>query len=228
MKKIIFTLIIFFSFIKVFAIENIKIDNNYLSPLFETSIRKYNYYTNNSSIKIIVTSSKDEEVTGYGIFKLESGKNIFYINSSVYGIYEINVFKDYEKDNSSIALITSLNIENYDIDFNTNKFDYKINIGDEDKLNITYETIGNSGVKVIGNGNFNKTDNVIEIICGDKTYTIHALKSIPVVKNVTNNQEYKSMSYINKELLKIIIIVIGSIIVFGYFYLLFLSNKKVK
>ena len=43
MKKIIFTVIIFFSFIKVFALENIKINNESLSPYFETNIRKYNF-----------------------------------------------------------------------------------------------------------------------------------------------------------------------------------------
>ncbi len=44
MKKIIFTVIIFFSFIKVFAIENIKINNESLSPYFETNIRKYKLF----------------------------------------------------------------------------------------------------------------------------------------------------------------------------------------
>lgn len=224
MKKIIFTVIIFFSFIKVFALENIKINNESLSPYFETNIRKYNYFTDSSNVKIVVKSSKDENVSGSGIFEVKDGKNIFYIESDKTGKYEINVFKNYKKDTTDKCILTSLNIEGYDINFNSNKYDYKININDEKNLNINYETIGKSDAKIIGNGNFNKTDNLIEVICGNSEYKIHALKSINVSKNIDNKKEYKTMSYTSKEILKVVIVIISSSILVGYFYILFIKK----
>lgn len=224
MKKIIFTVIIFFSFIKVFALENIKINNESLSPYFETNVRKYNYFTDSSNVKIVVKSSKDENVSGSGIFEVKDGKNIFYIESDKSGKYEINVFKNYKKDTTDKCILTSLNIEGYDINFNSNKYDYKININDEKNLNINYETIGKSDTKIIGNGNFNKTDNLIEVICGNSEYKIHALKSINVSKNIDNKKEYKTMSYTSKEILKVVIVIISSSILVGYFYILFIKK----
>lgn len=224
MKKIIFTVIIFFSFIKIFALENIKINNESLSPYFETNIRKYNYFTDSSNVKIVVKSSKNENVSGSGIFEVKDGKNIFYIESDKTGKYEINVFKNYKKDTTDKCILTSLNIEGYDINFNSNKYDYKININDEKNLNINYETIGKSDAKIIGNGNFNKTDNLIEVICGNSEYKIHALKSINVSKNIDNKKEYKTMSYTSKEILKVVIVIISSSILVGYFYILFIKK----
>lgn len=224
MKKIIFTVIIFFSFIKVFALENIKINNESLSPYFETNIRKYNYFTDSSNVKIVVKSSKDENVSGSGIFEVKDGKNIFYIESDKTGKYEINVFKNYKKDTTDKCILTSLDIEGYDINFNSNKYDYKININDEKNLNINYETIGKSDTKITGNGNFNKTDNLIEVICGNSEYKIHALKSINVSKNIDNKKEYKTMSYTSKEILKVVIVIISSSILVGYFYILFIKK----
>lgn len=224
MKKIIFTLIIFFSFIKVFALENIKINNENLSPYFDINTRKYNYFTNSSNIKIVVKSSEGETISGSGMFEIKDGKNVFYVESDKTGKYEINVFKNYKKDTSDKCILTSLNIEGYDIDFNTNKYEYKININDETNLNINYETIGKSDVVVLGNGNFNKTNNLIEVICGNNNYKIHALKSINVSKNIDIEKEYKTMSYTSKEILKVVIIIISSSILVGYFYILFIKK----
>lgn len=224
MKKIIFTLIIFFSFIKVFALENIKINNENLSPYFDINTRKYNYFTNSSNIKIVVKSSEGETISGSGMFEVKDGKNVFYVESDKTGKYEINVFKNYKKDTSDKCILTSLNIEGYDIDFNTNKYEYKININDETNLNINYETIGKSDVVVLGNGNFNKTNNLIEVICDNNNYKIHALKSINVSKNIDIEKEYKTMSYTSKEILKVVIIIISSSILVGYFYILFIKK----
>lgn len=224
MKKIIFTLIIFFSFIKVFALENIKINNENLSPYFDISTRKYNYFTNSSNIKIVVKSSKGETISGSGMFEIKDGKNVFYVESDKMGKYEINVFKNYKKDISDKCILTALSIEGYDINFNTNTHEYKININEEKNLNINYETIGKSNVKVIGNGNFNKTDNLIEVICGNNDYKIHALKSINVSKNIETKEEYKTMSYTSKEILKVVIVIISSSILVGYFYILFIKK----
>lgn len=224
MKKIIFTLIIFFSFIKVFALENIKINNENLSPYFDINTRKYNYFTNSSNIKIVVKSSEGETISGSGMFEVKDGKNVFYVESNKNGKYEINVFKNYKKDTSDKCILTSLNIEGYDIDFNTNKYEYKININDETNLNINYETIGKSDVVILGNGNFNKTNNLIEVICGNNNYKIHALKSINVSKNIDIEKEYKTMSYTSKEILKVVIIIISSSILVGYFYILFIKK----
>ena len=72
-------------------------------------------------------------------------------------------------------------------------YEYYINILDEDMLNIRYE-LSNLGdkVSIIGNGNFNESDNVILIKFLDKTYKIHALKSTHASYEVV--EEYKTIS----------------------------------
>lgn len=124
-----------------------------------------------------------------------------------------------------VNYLESLSIENYDINFNKNKYEYGINIGEEDSLNIQYELSDDSKyVSIIGNGNFNKTDNVIKInINNDYEYTIHAYKSINV-SYIEEENIPQELSKSKKEIVIILLITISSIIIFGFYYTLFINK----
>lgn len=221
MKKIILFLIILFGFNRVYAIENISINNENLSPIFDSQYRKYNYYTNEDKISIKVTASKDEIVSGYGVFEIDSDEE-FVINSDKYGEYIIKVYKNYQKSDDEVYL-SKLYIENYDINFNKNIHEYKINIDDESNLNINYELSNDNGnVLISGNGNFNKSDNIIKInVNNSEEYIIHALKSINVSKIDESYLYEKELSPTKKGIVKIIIITISSLLIVLYYKITF-------
>ena len=119
--------------------------------------------------------------------------------------------------------LLNLNIDGYDIKFDENIYDYYIDIGDEKNLNIEYELSNdNAYVSIIGNGNFNRSENIITInVNNNKTYKVHALKTL----NVSLINEVKEeRPTIKKEIAKYIIITISCISIFIFIYLMF--NKR--
>lgn len=225
MKKILLVLLLLLSY-RVNALESIKIDNNDLVPKFDKNTKVYNYFTNKDNINIEVKNSKDEIVTGDGYYELNNTDKTIYIETSNNEKYKINVFKDYNKNRINDSYIKELNIKGYEINFDKNTHEYKINIGDEDNLLIDYELSNyDDYVVVSGNGNFNKSDNIIKVTLNNKDeYIIHALKTLSVSK-VENNNEIKEMSNTKKEIVKLVIITISCILVFGFYYLIFINKK---
>ena len=73
MKKIILSILLILPF-GINAIEKIKINNEDLSPYFDNKIKKYNYFTNEDEINIKVITSKEEIISGDGIFELYRNK----------------------------------------------------------------------------------------------------------------------------------------------------------
>lgn len=229
MKKILFTILIVLINIKVLALEKITINNDNLIPIFEKDLKKYNYFTNSDKVLINVQKDENEIIDGDGLFEVKDGENEFIISSNIDGEYIINVYKNYHKEELELGKIKDLKIDGYEIDFNSDIYEYDIVINDEDMLNINYELLNDSSyVDVIGNGNFNKETNLIVINVDDiNTYKIKVHKTIDVIKNINEeDNEIKEMSYAKKEIVKLIIITISCIIVFGMFYILFLHKKK--
>jgi hypothetical protein len=230
MKKIILLIIMSILFIKVNALESIKINNETLSPLFDNDIKVYNYFTNNETIKIVVNASKGEVISGYGIFNVVDGINTFNITSSKYGIFKINVYKNYSSKEINSSKLTNIVVAGYDIGFDPNKYDYSINIEDETYLKINYELEDDSSHAIIsGNGELVNTDNIINIEVTSKDlksttkYVIHAYKTIEV-SNIKTDEEIKVMSPTIKEIVKLIIVTISvSLIVLAY-YLIFIKK----
>ena len=225
MKKILLVLLLLLSY-RVNALESIKIDNNDLVPKFDKNTKVYNYFTDKDNINIEVKNSKDEIVTGDGYYELNNTDKTINIETSNNEKYKINVFKDYNKNRINDSYIKELNIKGYEINFDKNTHEYKINIGDEDNLLIDYELSNyDDYVVVSGNGNFNKSDNIIKVTLNNKDeYIIHALKTLSVSK-VENNNEIKEMSNTKKEIVKLVIITISCILVFGFYYLIFINKK---
>ena len=227
MKKIILSLLLLLP-LNIEAIEKIKINNEDLSPIFDTNTYVYNYYTNENTINIEVTPSKDETITGDGKFTLNNDEETFIITSSSGKDTKITVFKNYTKKEEASEIL-SLDIEGYNLNFNKDIHEYNLNIENEESLNINYELSNDSShLNITGNGNFNKTKNVITIILDEKeTYTINVFKSIPVSKEI-KEETIKPMSYTKKEIVKYIIITISCSLIFLFYKFLFSSKLTLR
>lgn len=229
--KYLVVILTFFSFTKIYALDNIKIDDNTLSPIFDNNVFEYNYYTNKDKIKISVSKDNKESVTGYGYFNLNEGNNEFIVTSTIESIsynYKINVYKDYKKDSDSVATFKSLNIENYDINFKNDIHEYTIDIKEETSLKINYELDSLSSiVEIKNNGNFIKSNNDVVINIKSKDgnnsnkYVVHVNKTIKVFKE---KDEITPMSYLQKEVLKITIIIVSCSLVVLIYYVIFIKK----
>ena len=84
------------------------------------------------------------------------------------------------KAEEKINYLESLTIENYNINFKKNVYEYDITIDDEDMLNINYElSDDNAYISIEGNGNFNKSNNIILInVNNDYKYKINVHKTL--------------------------------------------------
>lgn len=222
MKKILLIISLLFC-IKVKAIENITINNENLSPIFNSDIKVYNYFTYSDSINIQVKSKENEQVTGSGVFSLNDDLTTFKVTSNDKE-YTINVFKNYHKEELT-PVLNDLIIEGYDINFDTNIHEYDINIKDETHLNINYDLSNDETyVSITGNGNFNSSDNIIKINVNNKDeYIIHAHKSMNV-SLVEDTNEYKELSGIKKEIVILLIVTISCTLVFLFYYSLFINK----
>ena len=222
MKKILLIISLLFC-IKVKAIENITINNENLSPVFNSEIKVYNYFTYSDSINIQVKSKENEQVTGNGVFSLNDDLTTFKVASNDKE-YTINVFKNYHKEELT-PVLNDLIIEGYDINFDTNIHEYDINIKDETHLNINYDLSNDEAyVSINGNGNFNSSDNIIKINVNNKDeYIIHAHKSMNV-SLIEDTNEYKELSGIKKEIVILLIVTISCTLVFLFYYSLFINK----
>ena len=227
MKKILFAIFIMFNLNTINALENIKINNDNLIPSFDVNLRKYNYFTTSDKILVTVKNSDNEVITGDGLFEINDEITYLTINSNLNGEYKIIVYKNYQKKVSEFGKLVNLEIEGYDINFNSDIHEYDIVINNEDALNINYDLLNDSSyVDVKGNGNFNNELNIITInIDNINTYVINVHKTINVSHEIVEKTEIKEMSYMKKEIVKIIIITISCIIIFLLFYILFLRKS---
>lgn len=215
MKKITI-FILLFCVVKVNALSNIKVNNEELIPSFDKEIKVYNYYTDNESVNINVKKDKNEIVNGDGVYTLDNNYKKIIISSNIDNDYVINVFKNYDKREYDSSELLSLNIDGYNINYNKDIYDYDITLNNENNLNIKYEVNDNTSVVITGNGNFNKSNNLIKIEVGDKVYNIHAHKTIKVSYS-KDREIIKEMSGTKKEIVKVLIITISCSFVFLFY-----------
>lgn len=215
MKKITI-FILLFCVVKVNALSNIKVNNEELIPSFDKEIKVYNYYTDNESVNINVKKDKNEIVNGEGMYTLDNNYKKIIISSNIDNDYVINIFKNYDKREYDSSELLSLNIDGYNINYNKDIYDYDITLNNENNLNIKYEVNDNTSVVITGNGNFNKSNNLIKIEVGDKVYNIHAHKTIKVSYS-KDREIIKEMSGTKKEIVKVLIITISCLFVFLFY-----------
>lgn len=215
MKKITI-FILLFCVVKVNALSNIKVNNEELIPSFDKEIKVYNYYTDNESVNINVKKDKNEIVNGDGVYTLDNNYKKIIISSNIDNDYVINIFKNYDKREYDSSELLSLNIDGYNINYNKDIYDYDITLNNENNLNIKYEVNDNTSVVITGNGNFNKSNNLIKIEVGDKVYNIHVHKTIKVSYS-KDREIIKEMSGTKKEIVKVLIITISCSFVFLFY-----------
>lgn len=208
MKKILIVFLFCYC-INIYALEDIEVIGGRLSPLFQKDIYVYNYYTSMDEISIDV----DGNISNY---ELNDGINEINISG-----YIINVFKNY-KESDEIYLI-DLNVKGYEINFNKDIFEYDLYIADEEILDINYKLSRDDvHVDVIGNGNFNKSHNVIKVVLYDEKeteYIINVYKSMNVSK--IEKENIIKFSDTKKEIVKVLIITISSVVIALYYKYLF-------
>lgn len=208
MKKILIVFLFCYC-INIYALEDIEVIGGRLSPLFQKDIYVYNYYTSMDEISIGV----DGNISNY---ELNDGINEINISG-----YIINVFKNY-KESDEIYLI-DLNVKGYEINFNKDIFEYDLYIADEESLDISYKiSKDNARVDVVGNGNFNKSHNVISVILyaeNELEYTINVYKSMNVSK--IEKENIIKFSDTKKEIVKVLVITISSVVIALYYKYLF-------
>jgi hypothetical protein len=155
----------------------------------------------------------------------------------------VNIYKNYDEnlDNDSVNL-KSLIINGYDINFDPNVYEYNINVLDDIRLNIDYETMSdNSSVRITGNSNLKEGKNEVRLIVSNKDKSKMSVYIINVNKIVTTFNEESSKieksdndnilgkDHLTKKETNIItlsVISMCSILIIFLFYILFIINKK--
>lgn len=128
-----------------------------------------------------------------------------------------------------INYLENLIIQDYDISFDKNIYEYEIVINDERELNIDYELSDDDVyVSVEGNGNFNKNENIITInVNNDYFYKIHVYKT-QNVSFINDAEEIKEMSTLKKEIIKIVIVIISCLLIYVFYYISFIDKNYLK
>ncbi|MEG2618155.1 MAG: hypothetical protein RR984_00145 [Bacilli bacterium] len=224
----------FLFYINVYSMTNVHVNNKSLSPLFNKSIYVYNYFAGPYEREINVVCSKEdgETVTNEGKVIIEGDETRVVLTSSLdKKDYIINVYKEgsfLEEDSSTLK---NLVIKNYDINFDSNVFEYVISVNDETSLDISYEVNSpNSRVVLEGNGNFNKESNEVSVLVvsnDGKTSNIYKIivkKAATVFKEVTNN--HINSYTVNRSLMSSIIILINIVVLGLLCYLFFFRRVK--
>lgn len=243
----------FFSFAReTYAISNISVENNTLIPSFNEQITKYNVYVTKETQNVNVSASlseTDDYITGTGNINIVDGKNEVILKvikkDGQIASYTVVIFKNYEENSDTDnATLSKLKIEGYEIDFDTETFEYKIDIANEERLDISYEqTNENSTVKISGNSNFKIGENIVQITVISKsknnsnTYTLKIIKTVDVFDETDENEEdedeknilgKKTLTKKETNIIIIVLISICLIIITFTFYLMFIFRKKKK
>ena len=241
----------FFSFgLKVKAITNINVDNYSLVPYFSDYIMKYNVFVNNDTNNVNVTATlgeDDDYVTGTGNIELVDGINevilkVIKKNNDIL-TYQVDIYRNYDEDslNDNVNL-KSLIINGYDINFDPNVYEYDVNVLDDVRLDIDYETMSdNASVRITGNSNLREGKNEVRLIVSNKDKSKVSVYILNVNKVVTTfNEEVSKIEKVENEnilgkdhltkketnIVTLVVISICSILIMFIFYLLFIINRK--
>lgn len=248
--KVVCVLVIaFFSFVpNLRAISGINLSSGSLVPYFSEKTTKYNVFVPSDVENINISVNETEEddyVTGTGNISLTDGKNVIILKVVKKNLeivdYEISVFKNYKENKDyDNAYLNKLEIEGYEINFDSNTFEYEIYIENEDRLNINYEQANeNSVVKISGNSNFKIGQNVVKITVISKNKTNTNVYVIKVNKVANVFEEFSSSEKedfnlfgkdkLNKKETILVIISLSSVvflIIYTIFYLLFIRKRN--
>ena len=168
-----------------------------------------------------VTTDSDANVSIDGADKLEFGENTVTItveNDENIKTYTIKV-KRLESEDNSLANLKSLEIEKYSLDFQEDKYEYDLKIGDDNYLVIkALPKIDTGKVEVTGNLDLvNGSIIKIKVYYDDETFNIYKI-------NIIKEENVQKDNKINK----IVIIIVITLILIAIIVLIIIQIKNKK
>ena len=201
MKKIIYILLLcFFSCVKVNAITGIKLNNGELIPHFDKNTTHYNVYVEENIDKINLECIKEEtdvKIEYNENIILKDGENIEKItvtdNLNNEKVYVLNIQRGLFTEDKSNAYLKELNIKDYEINFEFDKYNYEVTIDENvDELIIDYKPFNlNAYTLQTGGLNLDKSQNIIAIKVVSEDKKISNTYKIIVNKTITTFKEEK-------------------------------------
>ncbi len=203
--------------LKQLTIKNVKLD-------FESGTTDYELSVSKSINKLEITAvatDQDAKVTIEGADNLEIGDNTVKIlveNDENTNTYTLNVER-LESDDKSLANLKSLNIEKYTLDFDENKYEYDLEIGDDNYLVIdAVANVETSNVEITGNLDLvNGSIIKIRVEYDDDNYNIYKINIIKKEVDTTEN-----------NISKLVIIIVIALILTAIIILLIIQIKNKK
>ncbi len=198
---------------------------------FNKDVLDYTLYVDSSVNKVTLNGELNDiyaKTTGFKEYYLTGDTTPIQIKVEAEDgsirVYNINVVKIYHSSNNNLS---NIEIEGYDIDFDKDTLEYKIDV-DSSVTSLNINAIvedNNAWAKIEGNENFKEGENIVTITVyaqnGEtKTYKLVVNKAAEKPKTVTpiddDDEEEESKS---KE--KVIIIILIILVVIGLLYLIF-------
>ncbi len=203
--------------LKNLTIKNAKI--NFESGVFDYEIT---VLKNIDKLEIeTVTTDSDANVSIDGADKLEFGENTVTItveNDENIKTYTIKV-KRLESEDNTLANLKSLEIEKYSLDFQEDKYEYDLKIGDDNYLVIkALPKIDTGKVEVTGNLDLvNGSIIKIKVYYDDETFNVYKI-------NIIKEENVQKDNKINK----IVIIIVIALILIAIIVLVIIQIKNKK
>ncbi len=235
-------LVFFISTNNLNALTKISINGLSLVPEFSKKTKVYNVFTSSKTEIITITVGKedDEIITGAGSISLKKGLNVIeilsYKNNELSDKYTLNITRGIDEPNKNEALLKTLTVSGYDIDFKSDIFDYTIKAKEEDKeIDINYiGTNPKASISLKGNTYLTQKENIIKIkvISENKkntnTYTLKVLKEIKENKKDKKESifDQKKFSSFDLKLIRLGLITLFAVIMLTLFFLLFIKKQK--
>ena len=207
----------------------------YFTTYFNSEVLDYTLYVDSSVYYLTLSGELNDEYATTDDLKqyVLTGDNTWIsINvtaeDGTVKTYRVNVIKVYKSSNNNLSDIT---IDGYEIDFNKDILEYKINVGsDVTSLNINalVEHYG-AWAKIEGNENFQEGENVVTITVyaengNSKAYKLLVNKAKEEEQVVVDDEEEDNKNNVNTE--KIVIIILIVLVVIGLLYLIFKKDEE--
>jgi len=208
--------------------DGTKSNNNYLSELslsqgtltFDKETLEYTVTVLNDVTKVDVTAKTEHDKATYEIDapkELVVGNNVITIKvkaeNGTIKEYKVTVIKKGQNEElSNNNLLTNLTVLGYELDFNSNVYEYNLKINDENSLTIDYEQEDTKSNVIINGNNELKNGSIIRIVVTAEDGSVLEYK-INIEKEESNN--FMLFIIIGVVLLLILIVIV-----------VIISNKK--
>lgn len=213
------------------SLKSLKSSVGYFNKVFDSETLEYVLYVDSYVNRVTLSGELNDEYATTEDLKeyILTGDNTqISINvtaeDGTVRTYKVNVRKVYKSSNNNLKDIV---IEGYEIDFNKNTLEYKINVGsDVTSLDISaLVEDGSAWAKIEGNENFKEGENTVTITVtaengATKTYKITVNKAQKLVTNLEKTEEKNNL---NTE--KVVIIILIVLVTLGLLYLIFKKDE---